>query len=192
MPQTKIMVIRHGEKPGEPTDEPGLMPDGSQNDKALTATGWKRAEALVGLFDPEDGKFADPLLAKPQTLFASANSAATKSLRPEQTITPLAKALNLKINTEFTKGEEADLVEAAKTAGGVILIAWQHEDIPAMADLIRDGDKNGVPQHWPGHMHTRFDLVWVFDLKDSGKWSFAQVPQLLLPGDSPDPIPLKN
>jgi broad specificity phosphatase PhoE len=190
MSPTKIMVIRHGEKPGEPTDEPGVMPDGSQNKKALTTTGWKRAEALVGLFDPAGGKFADPLLAKPQTLFASADSAATDSLRPEQTITPLAKALKLDINTDFTKGEEADLVEAAKKAGGVVLIAWQHEDIPAIADLIRNGDKKDVPQHWPGH--TRFDLVWVFDLKDSGKWSFAQVPQLLLPGDSPDPIPVNK
>jgi hypothetical protein len=190
MPQTKIMVIRHAEKPGEPTDEPGLMPDGTQNDKALTATGWKRAKALVGLFDPANGKFADPLLAKPKKLFASADSAATKSLRPKQTITPLAEALKVEIDTEFTKGEEAKLVEAAKQAGGVILIAWQHEVIPAIADLIRGGDKKGVPQHWPGH--TRFDLVWVFDLKDSGKWSFAQVPQLLLPGDSPDPIPVNN
>jgi broad specificity phosphatase PhoE len=190
MPQTKIMVIRHAEKPGEPTDEPGLMPDGSQNDKALTATGWKRADALVGLFDPANGKFANPHLARPNTLFASANSIATDSLRPEQTITPLAKALNLPIKTRFTKGQEAELVEAAKQAGGVILIAWQHELIPAIADLIRDGDKKGVPQHWPGH--ARFDLVWVFDLKDSGKWSFTQVPQLLLPGDSPDPIPVNN
>jgi hypothetical protein len=191
MPPTKIMVIRHAEKPGEPTNEPGLMtPNGPENKKALTATGWKRAEALVRLFAPADGKFADPLLAKPQALFASADSAATDSLRPEETITPLAKALKLKINTGFTKGEEAELVEAAKQAGGVILIAWQHEDIPAIADLIRDGDKKDIPQHWPGH--TRFDLVWVFDLKDSGKWSFAQVPELLLPGDSPDPIPVNQ
>jgi broad specificity phosphatase PhoE len=191
MSPTKIMVIRHGEKPGEPTDEPGLMtPNGPENEKALTATGWKRAEALVGLFDPIDGKFADPLLETPQTLFASADSDATKSLRPEQTITPLAEALNLPINTEFTKGEESELVEAAKQAAGAVLIAWQHEAIPAIADLIRDGDKKDVPQHWPGH--TRFDLVWVFDLEDNGKWSFAQVPQLLLPGDSPDPIPVNK
>ena len=190
MPQPKIMLIRHAEKPGEPTDEPGVMPDGTENNEALTATGWKRAEALVGLLNPAGGRFASPLLARPQTLFASVDSAATHSLRPEQTITPLAKALNLKINTDFTKGDEAKLVKAAKEAGGVILIAWQHEDIPAIADLIRGGDKKGVPQHWPGH--TRFDLVWVFDLKDSGKWSFAQVPQLLLPGDSPDPIPVND
>ena len=183
MPQTKIMVIRHAEKPN---GEPGLMPDGSQNDEALTATGWKRAEALVGLFDPPDGKFASPLLARPQTLFASANSAAAKSLRPEQTITPLAEAMKLPINPDYTKGQEPGLVEAAKKAGGEVLIAWQHEDIPAIADLIRDGDAIHVPQRWPGR---RFDLVWVFDLQASGKWSFAQVPQNLMPEDSDDPIP---
>ena len=57
----------------------------------------------------------------------------------------------------------------------MILIAWQHEVILFIAEIpIRGGDPKGVPQHWPGH--TRFDLVWVFDLKDSGKWSSPRFP----------------
>ena len=117
MPATKIMLIRHAEKPD---GEPGIMPDGSQNPEALTATGWSRARSLVGLFAPADGSFADLRLARPGALFASGSD----SLRPKQTLTPLAEALNLVIDASFLKGQEDRLVAAAKNAEGVVLIAW--------------------------------------------------------------------
>jgi hypothetical protein len=41
-----------------------------------------------------------------------------------------------------------------------------------------------VPRDWPD---DRFDVVWLFDRTDTG-WSFSQLPQLLLSGDSADPI----
>ena len=183
MPTTKIMVIRHAEKPN---GEPGAMPDGSPNPEALTATGWRRAEALVGLFDPIDGRFKNRALAKPQRLFASNPSDADKSLRPLQTITPLAEALGADIDKSFAKGQEEALAAKAKTIGDVVLIAWQHEKIPEIAGHILTVDAS-FPSHWPGR---RFDLVWVFDRQPGADaWSMTQVPQMLLPGDRPDPIP---
>ncbi len=176
MPAIKIMVIRHAEKPN---GEQGIMPDGSENPEALTATGWERANALVGLFDPANSGAPTPPLAKPISLFASGS----ESLRPMQTIAPLATALSLPVTT-FLKGEEDQLVAAVKPAEGPALISWQHEAIPEIAALIC-GSAAGIPPRWPGH---RYDLVWVFDLQVSGAWSFAQVPQLLLPGDSAQPI----
>ena len=172
----KIMVIRHAEKPN---GEPGVMSEGAENPKALTATGWKRAAALVGLFDPPSGQFA-PHLARPARLFASGS----ESLRPQQTIAPLSEALKLPIDATFLKGEEARLVAAAKAAGGVVLIAWQHEAIPEIASLIL-GSPSGVPAKWPGQ---RYDVVWVFDRQDGDVWSFSQTPEGLLPGDSTEPI----
>ena len=62
MTPSKIMIIRHAEKPNS---EPGIMPDGAVNPEALTATGWKRANALVGLFDPAGGTSPRLPLAKP-------------------------------------------------------------------------------------------------------------------------------
>lgn len=40
------------------------MPDGAVNPDALTATGWERANALVGLFDPAGGASPRLPLAK--------------------------------------------------------------------------------------------------------------------------------
>jgi broad specificity phosphatase PhoE len=178
MTATKIMLIRHAEKPnGDGT--PGLMPDGAQNPKALNALGWTRANALVGLFAPANEALPRPPLARPASLFASGS----ESLRPRQTITPLAAALNLPVAT-LPKGQEAELVAEVKAAQGPALISWQHEAIPEIATLIR-GRADGLPPVWPGR---RFDLVWVFDLNADGTWSFTQAPQLLLPGDSATPI----
>jgi len=190
MSTKKIMVIRHAEKPtGEPGDETGVMPDGTSNKEALTATGWKRAQALVGLFNPVGGQFKSPELARPLHLFASVPSSVDESLRPVQTVTPLSQALGLNIDQSFGKDDEKDLVQAAKSAGGVVLIAWQHERIPKIAGHILGEDRQ-YPAKWDS---ARFDLVWVFDRQGTAdSWSFAQVPQLLLPGDSPAPIPLNE
>ena len=142
------------------------MPDGAQNPEALTALGWTRANALVGLFAPaNEGGRPRPPLARPANLFASGS----QSLRPKQTVAPLAVSLNLSVTT-FLKGQEAQLVAAVKAAEGPALVSWQHEAIPAIATLIR-GQADDVPPVWPGH---RFDLVWVLDLRDDGTWSFAQ------------------
>jgi broad specificity phosphatase PhoE len=180
MPAAKIMLIRHAEKPNG-DGVPGLMPNGAENPRALTLTGWKRANALVGLFNPADGALPRPPLAKPKSLFASGS----ESLRPKQTVAPLATALNLPVRT-FLKGQEPELVAAVKGAEGPVLVSWQHEAIPEIAGLIR-GSEDGVPRRWPAH---RFDLVWVFDLQASGAWTFRQVPELLMPGDIEKPIRL--
>jgi broad specificity phosphatase PhoE len=178
MPAAKIMLIRHAEKPNGGGGS-GLMPDSAQNPKALTALGWTRANALVGLFAPANQGTPRSLLARPASLFASES----ESLRPKQTIAPLAAALGLTV-AMVPKGLEAELVAEVKKAEGPVLVSWQHEAIPEIAVLIR-GRADGVPPVWPGHC---FDLVWVFDLNADGTWSFAQAPQLLLPGDSAKPI----
>jgi hypothetical protein len=130
---------------------------------------------LVGLFNPADGALPRAPLAKPRSLFASGS----ESLRPKQTVAPLAAALNLSIRT-FLNGQEPELVAAIKAAEDPVLISWRHEAIPEIAALIRGGAE-GVPQRWPGHV---YDLVWVFDLQPTGAWSFTQVPELLMPGDT--------
>jgi hypothetical protein len=38
-----------------------------------------------------------------------------------------------------------------------------------------------IPKTWPD---DRFDVIWTFTLATNDKYSFAQVPQLLLSGDT--------
>jgi hypothetical protein len=66
-----------------------------------------------------------------------------------------------------------------------VLIAWEHEFVPSIANLIL-GNSSTVPQSWPS---ARFDVVWTFDLSAvTNTYTFNQLPQLLLQGDLSTPI----
>ena len=180
MPATKIMVIRHAEKP---TDKDGGVDQKGVPDKHdLIVRGWQRAGALARFFakpDPES-----PIEA-PTAIFATEPTTGSDSKRPEKTVTPLSQLINIAIDSTIQEGSEQDLVNKAEASNGVVLIAWHHGKIPAIANLILP--KPVVTKKWP---EDRFDMVWVFDRSDpTAPWSFSQVPQLLLQGDSSSPIP---
>jgi len=181
---TKIMIIRHAEKPPGSGEPFGVTAQGDQDVESLIVQGWQRAGALACFFAPTNGPLQDAELATPQFLFASESKSGGGSERPVQTITPLASKLGLTPKTH--KKSDIDKVAAdAMACGGTALICWQHEDITSIANVIV-GNQTTVPQKWPG---DRFDVVWVFDLGTSStSYSFNQVPQCLLAGDSPDPI----
>jgi hypothetical protein len=182
------MIIRHAEKPEGSIQ--GVDINGNDGTEFLIVQGWQRAGALVRFFAPSSAQFQRAGIAQPQFLFASGpvvkkdkkTGTGSKSYRPEQTITPLSQFLGdtVPLNVDFVEGEEAQVAAAAVACDGVALIAWQHEEIPAIADAIL-GKGGVVPAKWDG---TRFDLVWVFDLQAGGEYLFSQVPQLLLAGDS--------
>lgn len=183
MATTKLMVIRHAEKPSEDGSVLGISESGGQNPEELTAKGWQRAGALVRLFAPLEGRFSDPRIATPDVLFASAVAPQSKSLRPWHTILPLSRLLNKTIDLRHPKGDEIALVTAAIAAEGVVLIAWEHKAILGIANQIV-GNTTTCPQEWPGE---RFDMVWIFDRSPGlDQWSFSQVPQMLLSGDQSD------
>jgi len=189
MPAPKIMIIRHAEKP---TITPagqliGVTFQGEQAQDSLIVQGWQRAGGLVNLFAPARGSFQSPELAKPQFLFATSTSAEGGN-RPEETITPLSAQLNID-PTLFPDSGSEDVANAAKNSNGVALICWPHGKIPKVVSSIPVSNNPFSPNwSWPS---TRFDMVFVFDLDaSSGKYTFTQVPQLLLWTDSSAPIPI--
>ena len=223
MGATKIMVIRHGEKPGtyngQAYDGVDATGDtcGSSGAEHLVTLGWERAGGLVTLFAPPWGP-KSPTLAIPQFLFASNPTAADDdddgsigdgpSQRPYETITAVAAALGMggtpmAIDQGFAKKDYKDMVAAAVACQGVVLISWQHQDIPwvdekgkpgisqrILLETGRVGNPFNIPQSWPsGPAGARYDLVWVFD-RPSGSGpitGFTLFAQMLLAGDAPAP-----
>jgi hypothetical protein len=184
---TKIMIIRHGEKPETDGAPFGVSADGTpgsmKGKNMLTVRGWTRAGGLAALFSPGQGPVAYEGLAKPQHLFACYDGA-DGSQRPHDTIEPLSAKLGVEIDTSHGQDDYAAMIDAAMRLDGAVLICWEHKRIPKITALI---PRYGAPPDefdWPG---DRFDVVLVFDL-DGDRYRFRQVPELLLQGDSPAPI----
>jgi hypothetical protein len=191
---TRIMVIRHAEKPGVYGKDTytGIDLTGKADPESLVTLGWQRAGGLASLFDPFYSGVLPTTLSLPQFLFAAdPNDTSSKdkdkepSQRPYQTILPASLKLNLSIDANHKKKNYQKMVEKALGRAGVVLVAWQHQDIPSIGnEILSQTGTSGisVPQTWPG---DRYDLVWVFD-RPSGAGvitSFTQVPQMLLAGD---------
>jgi broad specificity phosphatase PhoE len=179
-PPSKIMLIRHGEKPPPEGPPPaGVHEDGTQHDQSLIVRGWQRAGALVGFFTHP----WDPAIETPAWIYSPPRKHDDGDHgRPYETATPLAARLNLAPDTSFSLEQEEPLVGDVRTRAGVVLIAWEHKRIPRIANALL-GDTTTAPQQWPG---DRFDLVWLFDLQPDGRYRFGQRPQLLLHGDRTD------
>ncbi len=178
----KIMILRHGEKPDKGDSVHGVDQEGEHDKDDLSPKGWQRSGALIRFFNPVNGQFSNAVLARPNVIFAASPEGHVKSLRSQNTVRALADSLELRLNLKHTKGEEKALVKDALAQDGVVLIAWEHNAILDIANLILDNETTS-PQKWPD---SRFDLVWVLDQQaPTGGWKFTQVPQLLLPDDSP-------
>jgi hypothetical protein len=103
-----------------------------------------------------------------------------------ETISLVAEKLGVTINNDYGLGEEPQLVSALTSTAGPILVCWEHDHIPTLADDLWSVTLT-APQTWPS---DRFDVVWVF-VRRSGRESnyrVYQVPELLLPGDLDSPI----
>jgi hypothetical protein len=161
-PPATILIVRHAEK----------LTDGRLD---LSPVGFKRAALLPDLFVPAGVRSDLPL---PQVLIATGQSA--HSNRPVETITPLAAALNLPIDSSVLNedyGALAASLLSGRYAGKVVLVSWHHGKIPALATAL--GAK--VPYAvWP---EGQFDRVWRIDYV-GGKAVLKDLPQRLMPGDS--------
>ncbi len=175
-----IMIIRHAEKPTSESD--GVDTDGNKDSRSLAVRGWQRAGALVPFFDPSLGPVRRAGLATPAHLFASSTGTHhTQSHRERETLAPLAQKLGIEIDLTFDKGQEDEVAAAAMERSEAVLIAWEHKSIAKLARCI--SGEGGIPEEWPD---DRFDLIYVFRKNDrKTRYFFAQMPQLLLAGDSP-------
>lgn len=185
MQPTRIMFIRHAEKPDGTTG--GVTEAGVVDSKSLAPQGWQRAGALVRYFCP-NGPVAGANSMKPATVFAASeeDGVANASKRPIETVTPLCRYLGFDGPPEFvpsyTKMQHQEVMDEVLKREGIVLVAWEHKQIPVLIGCIPGAPP--VPQTWTD---TRFDITWVLD-RNGASWTFTQMPQLLLANDSTDLI----
>ncbi|MCM2267001.1 MAG: histidine phosphatase family protein [Elusimicrobiales bacterium] len=170
----QVILIRHAEKPG--------------NSNELSAKGFERAEALVWFFQSEP---AVTRYGTPVAIYAMAQKDENSSVRAIQTVKPLAKALQLRLNTDFTRDQTRklvrDIMENPEYAGRMVLVCWQHTALVEIAAQLAayNSSSPAIQYSLPGEWNdSSFDRVWVLDLSRGKVTRFQDLPQRLLPGDS--------
>jgi len=190
-PPTKIMIIRHGEKPSKNPGKHGLFDvqeDGEPgNGKSLLVTGWQRAGALNGFFAPYQSTPSNTVIARPDYIYAASPN--SESQRPCETVTPLAAWMgytqgSAQFNVTYTiGGGEPDMVESALVQSGVVLICWEHDNIMpnimgAINSKVPISNYTAIPNPFP----DVFYLVWILDL-EGGEYTWSSTNQNLVAGD---------
>lgn len=174
-----LYLARHGEKPKGKV-KGYLTPQGSIVDRhSLTLQGWARAAGFIKLFNPVGGTLRAGL-ARPTHIYAADGPSA--GLRMKETASLLASSLGLQTILRFDEGEERALAKELLNlpASAVALVVWEHSALPKIVNAL--GSAKPKP---PKTFADRYDILWRFVPDGQGGWIFTQIPELLLPTDSP-------
>jgi hypothetical protein len=158
MSAKRIVILRHGEKTSDPTDE------------SLSVQGYERAAALAVLLATD---YPDIV-----AIYAAGVGPGSPSLRPGQTVAPLVARLNIQPVENYLKDNWSGAVQAIQNTdytNGTVILCWVHDEIPDIAKLL------GAGKHpWPS---GRYDVLWILDYS-SGSCVWSQQGQLLMYGDT--------
>lgn len=174
MPPSKIMFIRHGEKPEVGVAAEGVTTDGVDDDHSLIVRGWTRAGALIAYFSSNHGD-----ISIPDYVFAATPDTSHKSLhgqRPSQTIQPLCAFRGPAADETYAVGQEVALANAIDARNDIVLVCWEHH---AISDIVKEKIDPTFTPTWP----NRFDLVWIFTHNGSS-YDFTTANQHLLSDDA--------
>ena len=174
-----IFIVRHAEKPGE------AHVDGPNDGPNLSVRGHTRAAGLALL---------KPFPHAVHHIFATKKTKG--SVRPIETITPFAKAINGAVESKFAD-EEFDklakkILNKKKYIGKTIVIAWHHGKIPGLIKAL-GGDPTVAPMKngkWDANVfdriiHLEYSAVGEDCAIGKGYTVLTKsLPQQLLFGDS--------
>jgi hypothetical protein len=153
-----VYVIRHGEK---------------QKDGCLSPIGHERANALIDMFNGKPSDWPvdfDDTLQIPKALFA--HRYVTACERTNQTLTPIAEALHLVVNTEHggdkdrspgVGGGNEGAAEAIKQAlvdgHNPVLVAWESLNMPYLIHALGTFE-------FPIYPQGKFDKLYIVEFTD--------------------------
>jgi len=143
-----VVIIRHGEK----HDGDGLSEDGNM-----------RASYLKRCMTSPYTSVALPL-GRPTYVMAS-HGHPGKSHRPQDTASPIAKEVGVKLDDSLYFGDAAGFAERVQRLlhhGATILVAWHHNEIHSLVQMLLSGqewkrDALGYREDWP---HNCGDEAW--------------------------------
>lgn len=148
-PPAQVIVIRHAEKPRDETNP------------HLSSAGQSRAAELVP-FITTDGSASR--FGTPAALFAPRPTRDGNGQRSLETLTPLATALKLDVQTPYRPAEYAVfarwILRNAAYSGKTVVIAWTHDEIP---DLVAELGAKPKPPRWKSKV---FDRVYLITYRD--------------------------
>ncbi len=173
MPPRKIVILRHGEKPGDSNSpDTAAEPD-------LSSEGVVRAKSLATVI-PED-------FGAPDFLVAAASS--DKSYRPVETLQPLATKLQFNddrfvqsfANEDYER-LAGELVNKSKYASKLVIVCWHHGNIPQLAralgvtpaQMVTAPEYNLEKDKWNSAV---FDRFWILDYAAPAGVAFQSVAQ---------------
>ncbi len=129
MAEKTVLIMRHGEKTGDPEDQ------------SLAKAGKTRAKQLA-TFIPE--KFGVP-----DFIFASAIS--RHSARPYETMVPLSKKTGVPIDATIADNDYGvvakTILKKARYEGALTVVCWHHGQIPSMLYYFGE-PRDTYPDHW--------------------------------------------
>jgi len=161
----KVILLRHAEKPD------------NENNPNLSERGRNRANALVGFFANELGIDTNN---PPAALFATRPVRGSRSLRSQQTLLPLSRALTITIRQP--EGADrydrlaAHLLTNPEFDGKTVVVCWVHDELGPLARALGAEPK---PKDWKS---SSYDRVWSLNFKKK-EVRCKTVLQELLPGD---------
>ena len=151
MTDTRILLMRHSEKTGDPMDP------------HLSLDGYARAEKLTDYIPATFGQ--------PQFLVAS--SISKGSIRSIETMKPLSEKIGVPIDATAADRDygalASRLLSEPHYAGTLIVICWHHANIPSLAQAL--GAKSGsYPDPWdPQVFNLILELTYVDDTEPDVK-----------------------
>lgn len=142
----QVLIFRHAEKTG------------IEIDLELSDEGWERARKLAAYIPRAFGT--------PDVIFAASPS--ERSVRPTQTVEPLAAATGVSICEAFGDGDGEALckhvIGNAKSHQKRVAICWRHGELDQLA--ARFGAPGGsYPSPWPNDL---YDLIICIDYRADG------------------------
>ncbi|GGR31778.1 hypothetical protein GCM10008957_48000 [Deinococcus ruber] len=157
---------------------------GQPNTESLIPRGWQRAGALAAVLG---GDVPPPPFVRPTAVFAPAYPDGALH-RPGETITPLARRLQVHLQTPVPKGQEEMLVSGSLLAlagqNQDVLVCWEHHHLPALAAALTQAlGISTLPPNatlWP---ETDFSSALVFVRQQDSVYALTQTTLKLLDGD---------